>query len=191
MIIDKKTTTSKGHPSPHEIYQFILVSPEQTVTISSTKTLSVTASGPDIVKKYYFGAEIPASKLPLYLSVQLETDARDQGWASYPDQGRWSWFELAIFSKGKVPSDLENVSDSQIKKNSSGKSLTWLSHTLPLSKTYATQTGLAFGKDHEIWKHLDDGDYIGVLGCAEYNKWECDARSGKLNFLELTIDESD
>lgn len=188
MKIQDKTTTSKGNATSNEIYEFTLISPEPTTTISSTKALSVIASGADIVKKYYFGTEIAESKRPLYLSVQLETDARDQGWATSPERGLWSWFELAIFSKDNIPSDLQTVTNSQIKKDANGKALTWFSHSLPLSSTYAVQTGTIFGKDHEIWKHLGDGDYIGALGCAEYAQWECDARGGKLHFVELTLE---
>ncbi|KAF8599727.1 hypothetical protein BDV93DRAFT_448792, partial [Ceratobasidium sp. AG-I] len=133
-------------------------------------------------KIYYFGAGITATRLPLYLSVQLGTVAHDQGLARHPEEGPCSWFELAI-------SPRTSVTDSQVKKDPNGKPLTWNSHDIPLNSTHTTQTGLVFGKDHESWKHLDDGDYIGVLGCAKDDRWECDARSDKLSFLELVIDK--
>jgi len=178
---------STAQPPPaDELYELILSVPEQTVSISTVNNIQTTASDANVVRKYYFGSKISASELVSYLSVQLKTDARDQGWASCPNQGLWSWFELAILPN--APSSGDVVTSDKIKKGPEGRPLTWVSHRVSLDSTYTEQTGPVFAKDHELWKHISEGDVIGVLACAQFAYWKCDARSGSLNFQELFVD---
>ncbi|KAG8761231.1 hypothetical protein FRC11_014201 [Ceratobasidium sp. 423] len=181
-----KETPDENLPA-NQLFELVEATNEQTVTISSLKELSVVASNATVVRKFYFGTEkLGADNLSRFLSVQLETDAHDQGWASEPKRGLWSWFELAIFTT--LPAEGQEVTLAQIKPNPAGGGpLTWISHRLPLSKKYDVKRGEDFTKDHEIWKFLEPGDHIGVLACAQYRKWEGDVRSGKLTFREMGI----
>ncbi|TFK41517.1 hypothetical protein BDQ12DRAFT_625449 [Crucibulum laeve] len=174
---------SDGRPRVDQLYQLILSVPVQSVTTNSVDTISVTADDSNIAKKFYFGSGVDLKKT--YVSVQLTTDARDQGWADEPDQGLWSWFEIAIFKSKSAPAKGSVLHSDSIKKDSTGNTLTWLSHRVALSSEYTEQTGPVFGKDHELWKNIETGDIVGVLACAQYASWECDVRSGSLKFLEL------
>ncbi|KDQ58488.1 hypothetical protein JAAARDRAFT_78212 [Jaapia argillacea MUCL 33604] len=182
----KISQVAAGRPPADELFEMVMSVPEQNVSINSVQTITATASSGQIVRKFYFGAPVTASKIPLYVSVQLSTNARDQGWATHPDQGLWSWFELAILPKGFNTGDAVPVD--KIKKAKDGSPLTFISHRLPLSSTYEDQTGMLFEKDHELFKNLADGDVIGVLACAQFAAWKCDARSGNMNFVELFVD---
>ncbi|CAE6509392.1 unnamed protein product [Rhizoctonia solani] len=171
----------------NQLFELIEATNELTVTISSVKELSVEASDHAVVRKLYFGTgKLSADNLGRFLSVQLETDAHDQGWASERQRGVWSWFELAIFST--LPAEGQEVTVNQIKSHPTREEpLTWTSHRLPLSREYDVIKGMVFAKDHELWKFLDPDDHIGVLACAQYRRWEGDVRSGKLIFHEMGV----
>ena len=116
-----------------------------------------------------------------YVSVQLSTNARNQGYRTTNDAGIYSWFEISVLTK-----DLklgQTVTD-QIKKVD-GKPLTWISHTIPLNSTYTNLVGPIFDKNHDLWKNIEVGDIIAVLSCAQYREWKCDACSGTLDFRKL------
>ncbi|KDR77887.1 hypothetical protein GALMADRAFT_65251 [Galerina marginata CBS 339.88] len=155
---------------------------ENSVSISSVDNVIATASNSTIVKKFYFGTgPVSNSDATSYVSVQLSTSARDQGWADQPQAGLYSWFEIAILTKDMT---LDQVVTDQI-KTVDGKPLTWISHDVPLTSTYTDQDGPVFAKDHALFKNLKAGNVIAVLACAQYAYWKCDARSGKLNFRQL------
>ncbi|KAG8722951.1 hypothetical protein FRC09_005435 [Ceratobasidium sp. 395] len=177
-----------GLPPPPQLYELCpATSHEDVVVYSASGGISVMSPHATPVKKFYFGTDqLNGQKLSSFLSIQLETDAHDQGWATDPQRGLWSWFEIAIFRN--LPGPDQIVTPDMIKPGPNGKPLTWLSHTLPLSREYHVQKGACFAKDHEIWKFVQSGDYIGVLACAQYAYWKAVARSGRLLVQEVLID---
>lgn len=176
------TDAKSGRAPASEMYEIIDTEDrtEPPVSVSSTRSVRAYASNATVVRTYYFGTQISDENLRYIPSMQLETDARNQGWASNPNGGSWSWFEVAIFST--QPYESQMITENQIKLGSHGSPLTWVSHRVPITSQYTTQQGIVFGKDHEIWQHVNPGDYIGVLACAQYPCWLCEGRSGKLNF---------
>ncbi|KAG8725075.1 hypothetical protein FRC09_009041 [Ceratobasidium sp. 395] len=178
-----------GLPPPRQLYELIEAVGEDFVAFSAPKEISVTSPDAVPVKKFYFAtSKLGDRELSSFASIQLATDARDQGWASEPHRGLWSWFEIAIFTK--LPEHDEKVTPDMIKSGPKGEPLTWLSHKLPLSKEYKEQKGVRFAKDHEIWKFVQSGDYIGVLACAQYALWKAESRNGKLLVQELFVGDA-
>lgn len=144
--------------------------------------ITTRASDATIVKNFYFGTgPVSNSDATSYVSVNLTTSARDQGWANNPGAGLYSWFEIAILTKNLTLG--EKITD-QIKVVD-GKAQTWVSHSIPLTSTYTDQEGPTFSKDHDLFKNLKAGNVIAVLTCAQFAAWEADARSGNLNFTKL------
>jgi hypothetical protein len=90
------------------------------------------------------------------VSCQLSTNARDQGWASNPDQGVWTWFELCILNG---PTSSDEFTDKDVKWDANG--------AMELSSEYKDQTGKLFDKHSELWKRVEVGNMIGVLVCAQ------------------------
>ncbi|EDR13395.1 uncharacterized protein LACBIDRAFT_292612 [Laccaria bicolor S238N-H82] len=152
------------------------------VKISSVDHITTTAVDGTIVKNFYFGTD-PVSNIDAtsFVSVNLTTSARDQGWANNPQAGLYSWFEIAILTKKLKLGD--KITD-QIKVVN-GKLQTWVSHSIPLTSTYTEQEGPTFSKDHDLFKNLKAGDVIAVLTAAQFAAWKADARSGNLNFSKL------
>jgi len=142
-------------------------------------------------------------------SVHLTTVARHQGWTTHPHEGSWSWFELAILKPatptsdarpealqpngidwarsepatlgdGHLGSDLTN----RIKRRENGSMLTWESHRIPVDMNgEGLLTGMKFGWcDHELFDHIEEGDSIGVICCAQRRFWECVDTIGSLKF---------
>ncbi|KAG9124567.1 hypothetical protein FRC07_011107 [Ceratobasidium sp. 392] len=175
-----------GLPPPQQLYELVEIATEDFVTYSNPNQIFVEARNATVVKKLYFGTpQLDAQKLSRYISFQLETNSRDQGWASEPQRGLWSWFDLAIFTR--LPSEGQDVTPNMIKSGPNGKPLTWMSHKLPLTGQWEIQQGIVFGKDHELWKHLEPGDYVGVLACAQYAYWKAEARNGTLMIQEMVV----
>ncbi|KAG8734218.1 hypothetical protein FRC10_011813, partial [Ceratobasidium sp. 414] len=172
---------TSGRSPANELFQLIPSVPQQILMVSSGETVSARATDRNLVRHYYFGAQISeVGRAPRGLSVQLETDAHNQGWATYPNNPLKSWFELAVFST--TPPCGELVKPEDIKKGPDGVPLTWLSHRLKIDSAYTFQAGLVFTKDHDLWKNIGDKDYIGVLACAQGAGWLCEPRAGKLYF---------
>jgi hypothetical protein len=112
--------------------------------------------------------------------MQLETYSHDQGWCSNPSAGSWSWFELVILS----PQGDDDVLSR--KKGADGNDLVWHSHSNPVaSREFSGVEGSRFESDHDIWKHLKEGDRIGVNVCAQFFGWENIAREGILKVEEF------
>ncbi|KAG8774538.1 hypothetical protein FRC12_001924 [Ceratobasidium sp. 428] len=165
------------------LYQLVSTSTQPKSSFLRTDTISVRASGSEAVKRVYFSTQVSKQEIERTYSVQLTTEAHDQGWASDPERGLWSWFELAIFSQ--QPEDGQIVRKGAIKYGPDQEPLTWLSHRVGLKSSFTEQSGVVFAKGHEMWKTLKPGDHIGVLACAQYGAWSLDARRGRLNFQEL------
>lgn len=145
-------------------------------------------------------------------TIQLTTVARHQGWTTHSHEGSWSWFELAILKPkdpqfgpsvvvsdthdseptidwtnnepdtlgdGEYGSDLEN----RIKRKENGSMLVWESHRIPVATgELVPLTGKEFSCNDEIFDHLEEGESIGVLCCAQRRFWECVGLVGDLKF---------
>jgi len=174
-------TVPTGQPPDNQLYQLVLTRPVQVVNTSSVENVITTATNSNIVRKYYLGQTAVETKN--YVALQLRTDARDQGWASQPQSGLWSWFEVAILAT--APQSGSVVSADQIKKDASGNLCTWVSHTIPLTNVYTEQTGPVFDTTHPLWANLADGNVISVLVAAQFPQWKGDVRNGDLVVQEI------
>lgn len=180
VVID---TVPTGRPPANQLYRLVLTHPVTIQSVNSVDLVATTATDANIVRNYYFGYTASKSN---YLALQLKTDARDQGWADEPQQGLWSWFEIAILHS--APQTGARVTEDQIKKDNTGNLCTWLSHTIPLTgvpPTYTEQTGPVFDANHPLWNNLAKGNVISVLVVAQYLKWTGDVRRGNLAIEEL------
>ncbi|KIJ56327.1 hypothetical protein M422DRAFT_239548 [Sphaerobolus stellatus SS14] len=151
-------------------------SPISSVGARSASNIYVEATDATVARRYWFGLEITKERFSSIIFAQLETVARSHSGDSTLGGG---WFELAIllqsYGRGK------KITTKMIKANEDGKPLTWTSHEVPLTKEPQTQYGTVFEKGTaELWKYASEGDWIGVLACAQYEKWACDGSSGKL-----------
>ncbi len=80
--------------------------------------------------------------------IQLQTTARDQGYASFPDQGSWSWFDVAILESPESTTPL--VRD--------GLTCLWRSHCNVFGFGQDTTTaGEIFDKEDDLFKVLQVG----------------------------------
>jgi hypothetical protein len=166
-----------------QLFELVQVVPEQTFVIQSNQPINVTANDAGLQRKLWVASgQLTKDQLSRMVSCQLSTNARDQGWASNPDQGVWTWFELCIL-KGPVSSD--EFTYEHVKRDANGAMLTYFSHTTELSSEYKDQTGKLFDKDSELWKHVEAGNLIGVLACAQFRAWSLDGRVAKLAFTEI------
>lgn len=115
--------------------------------------------------------------------------------------GSWSWFELGIVhlpddddpsesgdgAKSILTGDKYAKLDARTTTitataaaatpppaSDNNKPLRWVSHYNEIaSQSFQRHIGNEFGPDHDIWKHLEPGDRIGVWICAQFVGWEC------------------
>ncbi|KAH7322369.1 hypothetical protein B0J17DRAFT_683876 [Rhizoctonia solani] len=169
---------AKGPAEFAEYFELYSIGATDVATLGSLHTDSVVAKDATPVKKVYMATpEATQTYLLRDISIQCQTLSRDQGWATNPERGQWSWFELAIF-KGR-PKDGQLVKPSDIKQFE-GKPLTWTSHENCLSKEPKWLDGAKFTWDHPMHRHLEVGDSIALLMCVQYPRWENQVSSGKL-----------
>lgn len=77
--------------------------------------------------------------------IQLQTTAHDQGYASFPDQGSWSWFDVAILESPESTAPL--VRD--------GLTCLWRSHCNVIGFGQDTTTaGEIFDMEDDLFKVL-------------------------------------
>ncbi|KLO19531.1 hypothetical protein SCHPADRAFT_924442 [Schizopora paradoxa] len=76
-----------------------------------------------------------------------------------------------------------NLAD-RIKRKQDGTMLVWESHRIPVNAfSDAQYIGKKFIRDEdEIFEHIEEGDSIGVLCCAQRRFWECVGETGSLKF---------
>jgi len=177
---------TKGRPPMSQLFEIYSVGKSvQSVAAQSTSQLSVLARDATLVKKCYvstkpFGFE----DVMRNISIQAVTDSRDQGWASNPDRGQWSWFEIAIFEK--QPTEGQDVQPNDIKQYE-GKPLTWTSHQNRLSSEYKETEGPKFTWDHPIWRHIEEGNCVALLCCAQFRAWRNDIRGGSIKMESIDM----
>ncbi|KAI7759009.1 hypothetical protein LZL87_010004 [Fusarium oxysporum] len=145
---------------------------EGTYTIPCHKKKELTAEGPDIVHKIWFHTQpLDTDTIQRIPCMKLVAKSRDQGFIDDPLAGNWTWFEIAIL-KTKY-SEEPRVKD--------GIHLVWVSHRNRfLSKDYGWEEGVKFGKDHDIFRLLEEGNVIAVRLCARFQAWQIKARTGYL-----------
>ncbi|EMT71987.1 acyl transferase/acyl hydrolase/lysophospholipase [Fusarium oxysporum II5] len=145
---------------------------EGTYTIPCHKKKELTAEGPDIVNKIWFHTQpLDTDTIQRIHCMKLVAKSRDQGFSDDPLAGNWTWFEIAIL-KTKY-SEEPRVKD--------GIQLVWVSHRNRfLSKDYGWEEGVEFGKDHDIFRLLEEGNVIAVRLCARFQAWQIKARTGYL-----------
>jgi hypothetical protein len=166
-----------------QLYELQPLSSKECLSLQSHESIVLCSPDGDVHRKLWI-ATSPLSKADIARidSVQLTTDSHDQGWADTPQQGVWTWFEICILSRSTTSDDFD---EKCIKRDVDGSLLTYHSHTTYLSNTFKTQTGKMFSKDSEIWRHVEAGNSIGVLACAQYSEWMVEGRKVKLAFHEL------
>lgn len=117
--------------------------------------------------------------------------------------GSWSWFELGIVhlpedgpsdsgegTKSIVAGDKYAKLEARTTRttttpSSDSKPLRWISHYNELAtQSFQQHIGNEFGPDHDIWKHLEPGDRIGVWICAQFVGWECYCEEARIMIRE-------
>lgn len=179
--------------------------------VNHSGVLQVTSVKWTPVRELYFESPpLSLQTLNAVASVQLGTMASHQGWVTYPLEGSWSWFELAILkpsSKAGPASvgayshegahvdwsetppeqigegDLSLTLKNRIRRRENGQLLTWESHRVPVdTKGYSPLVGKHFTSEHELFRLIQAGDSIGVLCCAQRRFWKCSGKTGILFF---------
>ncbi|KAJ1309243.1 hypothetical protein OPQ81_004908 [Rhizoctonia solani] len=114
--------------------------------------------------------------------VQLMTISRHQGWVNDRNAGSWSWFELQVAR----PTE-QDASRTEIKRRPDGNEMSWccLVHpvdprTARLQGNFAEHMGDVVDSDHEIWKHVEEGDVLQVVMKARFGGWSNTACDGVL-----------
>ncbi|KXN83116.1 Calcium-independent phospholipase A2-gamma [Leucoagaricus sp. SymC.cos] len=104
--------------------------------------------------------------------VQLFTVAHRQETVSDNVEDKWSWFDLAILDNPEATAP----------RMKNGRSLVWQSHNVSTNpdNTKLEQGGKLFTSQNDIIKLLEPGNVIGVRVCAQFEKWEMHAHSGRL-----------
>ncbi|CAE6475638.1 unnamed protein product [Rhizoctonia solani] len=177
---------AEDQPPMSQLYELYRIGDAiDTATIQAIHPLNVESSDQTAVKKVYMSTR-PATvdDLLRIISIKASTESRDQGWASDPQKGQWSWFELAIFTKR--PTDGQLVKPSDIKQYQ-GKPLTWTSHENKLTTDFQWLDGAKFTWDHPIHRHMEQGNCIALLACAQYPLWENLIRNGKLSVERIDM----
>ncbi|KAM5343873.1 hypothetical protein ACJ41O_012410 [Fusarium nematophilum] len=146
--------------------------PEGTYTVPCHDKKSLTADDAEIKHKTWFKtAPLTAEAITRLHSLQLVAESHDQGYRSDLLSSSWSWFEIAIFRNR----------NSQGPREKDGIELVWESHRHLVSETnYAWAEGVVFGKDHDIFRLLEEGNVIAVRLCARFMNWQIKARTGYL-----------
>jgi hypothetical protein len=166
-----------------QLFELVQVIPQQSFVIQSNQPINVTSYDSKLHRKLWVASgQLTKDQLSRMISCQLSTNARDQGWASNPDQGIWTWFELCIL---KGPTSSDQFTEDDIKKDANGALLSYFSHSTELSSEYKDQTGKLFGKDSELWKNCESGNLIGAVACAQFPLWSLDGKVAKLTFKEV------
>jgi len=125
-------------------------------------------------KEWFSSVPLSPHDLANMHSIQLLTRSRDQGWASDPNAGSWSWFEVVLIPSERGRSNVEEHS--------------WLSHNNgPPASTMRRRAGFIFGPCHEIWQIAQIGDRIGVRACVQFGGWRNVATMALLILQEYFI----
>jgi hypothetical protein len=166
-----------------QLFELVLIPLTADYSIQSTQPIQVSANNAQLQRKLWFASgQLSADQLARMVSVQVATTARDQGWASNPSQGIWTWFEVCVL-KGPVSSDEFTEKDI---KSDNGRLLSYFSHSTELSNEFRDQIGKLFDRDAELWQHLEPGNMIGLCACAQFPLWKLEGKAAKINFVQLT-----
>ena len=151
------------------------------------------SSSADISKKLWFETG-PLKDAGKITALSLTTKSRHQGFVDFPENGSWSWFEVAILSEGKgygpeierIRSDDEGLMtykshDNRVTVDEDLEGLDLRDHN------YSSYTG-NFGTHHPIWGKLREGDSLGVFGCVRQPNWKCLGRAARLELYHFDGD---
>ncbi|VDC05256.1 unnamed protein product [Peniophora sp. CBMAI 1063] len=117
-------------------------------------------------KRWFTSAPLTNEDVARIAAIQLETVAKDQGWASLPGTASYSWFEVGL---ERPEGDLE-------------RDVRWTSHTNELRGQWPTmRSGLPHPAPVEEWR---EGDIVSVWVCAQYPAWSNTGKTGKLRFFK-------
>jgi len=104
--------------------------------------------------------------------IQLVTSSQDQGWCEDRSQRSYSWFEVEI---------MQSVEGTLTPKThpETGRPLRWTSHHNVLAGG-PKRDGEIIDLEHDIWRHIEEGDSIQVDLCAQGKYWDTFAEEGEL-----------
>ncbi|KZS89628.1 hypothetical protein SISNIDRAFT_458569 [Sistotremastrum niveocremeum HHB9708] len=125
--------------------------------------------------RYLWKMTPPLTRNPLHRcrGMTIRTLGRNQGFVSDPNAGNWSWYEVGLYGK-----------DGEVKKGPDGEALQWSSHYNDMHSKSLTwvSSDETFDSSHPIWRYAKDGDRIGVMMCAQFPGWSCQAQSLEIVF---------
>ncbi|KAF7433810.1 hypothetical protein PC9H_005776 [Pleurotus ostreatus] len=142
--------------------------------ISSSSPTRAEATSNELESKLWFKTPpLENSFLERVSCIRLQTTARDQGYVSFPDEGSWSWFDIAILASPESTTPLVR----------GGLTCLWRSHCNVIGYGKDTTTvGEVFDKEDDLFKVLQPGDVLAVMVCARFPGWENNATSASLEF---------
>ena len=155
-----------------------LAAAQHNTTLAATEqAIEVYANSATVVEEGWFAsAPFARSDLARGSALQLVTYSQDQGWADFPDQGSWSWFDVCIADAAF-----------HVRTREDGSRLQWTSHCNPItSEELGERRGKLFSPQHEIWSYLMEGDLILVKACARFPGWANYASRGDLFIWKFT-----
>ncbi|KAH6855604.1 hypothetical protein B0I37DRAFT_58782 [Chaetomium sp. MPI-CAGE-AT-0009] len=142
---------------------------------SGSSEKSVEASEGKIVHLDWFHCEPLSDGLVERISsIQLVTESHDQGRASDPSSGNWTWFEVCV--RGVTRTSEEKVYERF-----------WMSHENAfLTRENAWREGRVFGPGHRLLEFLKrsplKNKQVRVRACACFRGWRVVAKQGFLVF---------
>ncbi|KAI0311486.1 hypothetical protein OF83DRAFT_755571 [Amylostereum chailletii] len=143
----------------------------------NTKGVHVHSSGSAVSSKdWIWTSPLDSAALARIAAVQVITISSDQGWASYPEHGSYSWFDIGL---------LRPSSDGN-------QEVCWrTSHHNQLAKKESVRReGSVITMEDKMWDNVKVGDVIAVRVCAQFGGWVNNAEFGQIkvwNWFEPVI----
>ena len=174
--------SQKRNALPRELILAIFALADCNILLSWEKEeeINVYAGSADVERSDWF-ATPPLSKgtLEHQPSLQLHTNSHDQGWASDPNAGSWTWFELSIIRQDPQSGEWFEVLE-QAETNS--EPYRFVSHHNLVAQGEPQDLTGTFEADHEIFKLLQPNDRVVVSACARFGGWGNTGLSARLEF---------
>ena len=150
-----------------DLAEIIKPTPTASYTIRSHQPCYVRSIGPVQEALFFHSPPLSRAFLAHVRQMQLYTVSRDQGWASQPEAGSWSWFEVAILqpvddADGPSPSDIIELDFSWLGK--AGEDFAWRGELFPRDHRH-------FDRDTEISEpNRTSGERSSSEHAAQFNR---------------------
>ena len=173
-----------GHrrrPLPPELVHHIsrladLRVPDNACNFVHTGGIPVRSGGPEFQTKLWFcTSPFDDDFLARVAAVQLFTTSNDQGWATFPDRGSWTWFEWGVFA---------NAAEAAAQATAESETGGWkASHRNRIAEARAQEVSSAVVSiNDDMWRRITEGSVIAVRACAVQTGWSNHAHRAEVRF---------